>query len=85
VAHDQPAQAPVRYIDLTVEGWHYGFEKISFTHLLQREAGLDLAVAKHATDDVLANKPVHVKIPADRRDSFIQEAKALGVRDIHSD
>jgi ribosomal protein L7/L12 len=82
MSHGQDASVPVEYSDLTIEGWHAGFKKISFTKLLQREAGLGLADAKHSTDEVLENQPIHVRVPTDRRDSFIDEAKALGIRDI---
>jgi len=73
---------PLEYSDLTIEGWREGFKKISFTKLLQREAGLGLADAKHVTDEVLENKPIRVRVPTNRRDSFIDEAKALGIADI---
>ena len=76
---------PVEYSDLTIEGWRDGFKKISFTHLLQREAGLGLGDAKHITDKVVDGQQVRVKIPTHRRDSFIDEAKALGVRDVQID
>jgi hypothetical protein len=82
MSQDQASPVPIEYSDLTIEGWHDGFKKISFTHLLQREAGLGLADAKHITDDVLEGQPVRVKIPTHRRDSFIDEATALGIRDI---
>ena len=82
MSHRRDASVPVGYSDFAIEGWHAGFKKISFTKLLQREAGLGLADAKHATDEVLENQPIRVRVPTDRRDSFIGEAKALGIRDI---
>ncbi len=78
----QDAAVPLVHSDLAIEGWHDGFRKISFTKLLQREAGLGLADAKRATDEVLGNRPIRVRVPRDRRASFIGEAKALGIRDI---
>jgi hypothetical protein len=78
----QDASLPLEYSDLTIESWHEGFKKISFTHLLQREAWLGLADAKPITDDVLDGQQVRVKISTHRRDSFIDEAKAFGIRDI---
>ena len=64
-----------------IEGWHEGFKTISFTHLLQQEAGLGLEDAKHIPDDVLDGQQVRVTIPTHRRDSFIDEPKAFGIRD----
>ncbi len=69
------------YSELTIEGWREDFLKISFTKLLQREAAFGLADAKRATDEVLDNKPIRVRVPTDRRDGFIAEAKALGIHD----
>jgi ribosomal protein L7/L12 len=80
----QGASVPLEYSDLTIEGWHDGFKKISFTKLLQREAGLGLAEAKHATDEVLESRPIRVRVPTDRREGFIDEAKALGIRDVQA-
>jgi ribosomal protein L7/L12 len=82
MSHGQNGSAPVKYSDLTIEGWYEGFKKVSFIKLLQREADLGLSDAKHATDEVLENKPIHVRVLTDRRDSFVGEAQALGIRDI---
>jgi hypothetical protein len=87
MSHDHESLA-VEYSNLTVGGWqpwHGDFHKIPFTKLLQREAGLGLAEAKRVTDAVLDNKSVHIRVPTKRLDSFRNEAKAIGIRDIHVD
>ena len=82
MSHGQDASLSPECTELTIEGWREGFLKISFAKLLQREAGFGLAEAKQATDEVLDDKAILVRVPTDRRDGFIAEAKALGIRDI---
>ena len=70
----------LEYSDLTIEGRHEGFKKISFTKLLQREAGLGLADAKHVTDgDRLAGPPDHRRgppYPAEGEEQALSLAKS---------
>jgi hypothetical protein len=69
-------------VAMVIDGWNAGFQKIKFTKLLQQEAGCTLAEAKHATDDILAGRPVRVSVPATRARDFAAEAVRLGIRDI---
>jgi hypothetical protein len=41
---------------LKIIGWRYGLQKITMTKLLRFHLDLDLAKAKHITDDVLDGK-----------------------------
>jgi ribosomal protein L7/L12 len=82
MSRGQDASLSPELMELTIEGWREGFLKISFIKLLQREAGFGLAEAKHATDELMDDKPIRVRVPTNRCDGFIAEAKALGIRDI---
>jgi ribosomal protein L7/L12 len=82
MSHGPDVPLSTEYSELTILGWREGFLKISFIKLLQRDAGFGLAEAKQATDEVLDDKAIRVRVPTDRRDGFIAEAKALGIRDI---
>lgn len=80
-ANPQPT-AGTDAVAMLIDGWNAGFEKIKFMKLLQQEAGCSLAEAKHATDDILAGRPVRVSVPATRARDFAAEAVRLGIRDI---
>lgn len=64
---------------LRITGWRVGLQKISLTKLLQDQAGLGLAAAKQAVDDVLDGRPANVTLPAsvDAR-SVVESVRALG-------
>ena len=62
-------------------GWVHGFRKIDFTHLLMSHCSMGLAEAKHATDDVLVNRPVRVTLPSTTSaDVFRSLAEGLGAK-----
>ena len=46
-----------------VSGWNVGFQKVEFTKFLRSEFGYSLAEAKAATDAVLDNQEVALRIP----------------------
>jgi ribosomal protein L7/L12 len=45
-------------VQVRITGWRPGLNTVALTKTLQSELGWGLAAAKHATDDVLAGKPV---------------------------
>ena len=63
---------------ITIQGWKYGFQKISFTHLLQSRAGYTLSEAKHLTDDVLAGRTITVSVPEELCSSLASEMEQIG-------
>jgi ribosomal protein L7/L12 len=65
---------------LLIEGWNEGFNKVSFTKLLQQEMGASLSTAKDMTDRILEGKPVTVNVvekDADRIASLAEERGAI--------
>jgi len=66
---------------VTVDGWEPGFEKIKFTHLLMDRTHMGLADAKHATDDLLAGKSIHLEFDSNvSAEGFVATAHLLGAR-----
>ena len=66
-------------IQVTVNGWVTGLNKVQLNHLLHRQAGLGLAEAKRAVDMLLAGEAFTCTFPdIEAATAFGQAASALG-------
>lgn len=63
-------------------GWKPGVRKVSFTNLLQNEAGLSFEDAKELSD-IITNENKTAEITIDNLEKaklFVKEAKELGIK-----
>lgn len=66
--------------DVVLRGWQAPVQKIPLVKLLQAQAGLSLADAKHTVDRVLEREPVRVVVPSsDEAKRLAEAAERLGV------
>jgi hypothetical protein len=63
---------------LVIEGWSYGFNKVAFTKMLQKELGYSLSVAKNITDQVLTTRPVALLVPESNYERVSHLSSELG-------
>jgi hypothetical protein len=61
-----------------ISGWHYGFQKVSFTRLMKSEMGLSLRPAKTITDRILDGDPVELEVPDDQVGHLFEAMADLG-------
>jgi hypothetical protein len=61
----QSVRVQLSFETVIVYAWRYGLQKIALTKWMRHETGCDLAVAKGATDTLLANIPIVVDGLAD--------------------
>lgn len=67
-------------IRVSLIGWREGLQKIALARLLREDAGLSLAAAKHAVDDVLEGRAVTVTLPStEAAERFAAASVALGI------
>lgn len=65
-------------IRITLTGWHTGLDKVRLNHLLRQYAGLTLAGAKRAVDDLLAGRPASFEANEADADAFCRAATEAG-------
>jgi len=66
-------------IEVKLDGWRAGLNKVALTKALQSHAALSLGDAKRSTDDLLAGKSVNVSVPDEQTaEQLIASAKAIG-------
>jgi 16S rRNA U1498 N3-methylase RsmE len=66
-------------IEVKLNGWRPGLNKVALTKILQSHASLTLGEAKRSTDDLLAGKSVIVSVPDEETaERLIASATAIG-------
>jgi len=63
---------------VTVSGWKVGFQKIGFTEMLRKDFGYSLSAAKAATDGVLDNHALELRVAEPECERLAPRLRELG-------
>lgn len=67
-------------VEVTLDGWRPGLNKIALTKALQSEAGLPLGEAHARTEEIVAGRTVRLSLAdTDRAARLVSAAQNLGV------